>query len=168
MLSPTQRSATMLAFGLWLVQPPGLWAQTLVDATRPADIVEIARGFGSAHLERDSFDDPMILGRIDGIAYSVLFYGCEDSAHCRSIQLRASWSPNAGITTADMDQWNREKLFGRAYLDQDGAPMLDMVVNLDGGVTLRNLDDTFDWWKVIVLEFADLLQSLSMPDPSQL
>ena len=47
----------------------------------------------------------------------------------------------------------RDKKFGKAYLDQDGDPRLEMTVNLDYGVTQRNLDDTFDWWTKALARF---------------
>ncbi len=30
-----------------------------------------------------------------------------------------------------------------------------MNVNLHGGVTRANLDDTIDWWRLVLAEFAD-------------
>ncbi|MEX8499589.1 YbjN domain-containing protein, partial [Leptothrix ochracea] len=36
---------------------------------------------------------------------------------------------------------------------RDGDPVLQMSVNLDHGVSRKNLEDTFDWWAKIVPEF---------------
>jgi hypothetical protein len=54
-----------------------------------------------------------------------------------------------------MADWNREKRFGKAYLDQDGDATVEMNVNLHGGVSLANLEATIDWWRLILDEFAD-------------
>ncbi len=59
------------------------------------------------------------------------------------------------LTDAMMADWNREKRFGKAYLDGDGNATVDMSVNLHGGVTRANLDDTIDWWRLVLVEFDD-------------
>ena len=134
-------------------------AQTIVDATDPATIMEFARGYGSALMERDDAGDPMIVGRIDGTRYAILFYGCHNASNCTSIQLLASWTNQTDVTIADVNEWNLSRNFGRAYLDDQGDPVLDYVINLDGGVTSRNLDDSFDWWRVILGDFVAMLDT---------
>ena len=52
------------------------WAADLVDATKPQELYEIARGWGSATLETDQEGDPVIRGRIEGVAYTIDFYNC--------------------------------------------------------------------------------------------
>ncbi|MDX5403519.1 MAG: YbjN domain-containing protein [Rhodobacterales bacterium] len=51
-----------------------------------------------------------------------------------------------------VSDWNDQNRFGTMYLDSDGDLAVDMDVNLFGGVTRRNLDDTFDWWRVVLDE----------------
>lgn len=119
-------------------------------------ILEIAQGLGSAELATDSAGDPKISGVIDGTRYGIVFYGCENGANCTHIQLFAGWS-DAGLTLNDVNRWNRESKFGDAYLDDDGDPWIEMAVNLAHGVTRRNLEDTFDWWRVILDSFKDAM-----------
>lgn len=125
---------------------------SIVDATNPALIKNIASGYGSATLDTDSVGDPMITGRLDGTKYGIYFYGCNDGKNCRSIQFSAGWA-GTKVTLADLDEWNRTTRFGKAYLDKDGDPRLEMDVNLDGGVTRKNLDDVVDWWQVSLKGF---------------
>ena len=40
--------------------------------------------------------------------------------------------------------------FGKAYLDLDGHPTIEMNVNLSKGVSRENLDDTLDWWREVL------------------
>ena len=56
------------------------------------------------------------------------------------------------------------RAFGRGYLDEQNDPILDYVINLDGGVTIRNLDDSFEWWRAIVAEFAEELDPEPRPE----
>ena len=41
---------------------------------------------------------------------------------------------------------------GTVVFFKHGDLAVDMDVNLFGGVTRRNLDDTFDWWRVVLDE----------------
>jgi uncharacterized protein YdbL (DUF1318 family) len=121
-------------------------AATLVDATDPDQIVNIASGFGSAILEKDSAGDPKIVGRIDSIRYSIYFYGCSNNKNCRDIQFSAGWS-GYNVSLNDINRWNAKKRYGRAYLDSDNDPRVEMTINTYKGVTYRNLEDSFDTWQ---------------------
>lgn len=39
----------------------------------------------------------------------------------------------------DVNDWNRDRLFTKAYLDGDGDPALEMDMDLTGGVTIANI-----------------------------
>ncbi len=149
------------SFALFLLTAPiSVRAQDLVMADNPAKIVEIARGFGSAELEEASDGSPRIQARIDGIKYSVLFYGCDDDGKdCTTIQFWAFTSapPNALMA---VNNWNRDRRFGKAYIDSDGDVVIEMDVNLLGGVTPKNLDDTFDWWRIVLGRAGEEFQTL--------
>jgi len=113
----------------------------------------IASGYGSATLREDNVGDPMISGRIDGVPYYVFFYGCDEGGEsCRSIQFRAAWDMD-DFTQSSIRSWNQNKRFGKAYLDQDDDPTIEWDVNLFGGVSVRNLDDSFDWWAIVLKDF---------------
>ncbi len=129
-------------------------AQDIVDATNPEEINNIARGYGSASLLKDNGGDPKIEGRIDGKGYSVYFYGCEDGKDCRSINLATGWASDGQYTIDEVNKWNRENRFVKAYIDDEGDPILEMDVNLHLGVTRDNLDKTFDWWSYMMGEFT--------------
>ncbi len=73
---------------------------------------------------------------------------------CKTLTFEAGWEGD-DLTDEMMADWNREKRFGKAYLDEDGLATVEMSVNLHGGVTRANLDDTIDWWRLVLDEFAD-------------
>jgi len=131
-------------------------AASLVDATQPKQLLELAKGYGSASLEEDDFGDPLIVGRINGTRYSIYFYGCENNKDCDDVQFNAAWT---GYDTSlrQMNTWNTNKRYGTAYLDDDGDPNIDLIVNLKYGVTRNNFDDTLDWWKLTMEEFAEYI-----------
>ena len=128
-------------------------SQELIDGRDPQAILNIARGYGSATLSTDSQGDPKIEGRIGGKEYLVLFYDCTDNRDCRAIQLWA-WFNTKNYTHANMAEWNQNERFGKAYLDTDGDPNIEWEVNLFGGVTHKNLDDNFDWWRLVLEKFG--------------
>lgn len=126
---------------------------TLVDASEPERLVEIAALYGSATLADDAHGDPLLQGEIDGVGYEIFFYGCENARDCRNVMFRAVWESN-DATTGDVMRWNQEKRFGKAYLDVQGNLVIEMNVNLDFGVSAENLSDTFDWWRVVLGDFV--------------
>lgn len=127
-------------------------ADTLVSAEDPEAILNIAKGYGSAVLTTDSSNDPFITGRIEGTKYGIVFYGCSNGRNCDDILFSAGWS-GIEVSIYDINAWNRTKKFGKAYLDNDGDPMLEMAVNLDYGITHKNLDDTFNRWVIALKGF---------------
>ena len=40
-----------------------------------------------------------------------------------------------------VNQWNVEKRFSRSYVDRDGDPVLELDLDMDGGVTYQRLED---------------------------
>lgn len=131
----------------------------IVSATDVHEILNVAKGFGFAELEKDGTGDPAISGMISGTKYVVYFYGCKHHKRCNDIQIESSWG-GTHVTAAQIAHWNRTKRFGKAYLDKDGDPRLQMNVNLHYGVTEKNLQDTFDWWRVTLKMFkADVIHS---------
>ena len=143
-----------LALTAALLAAPAVRAEETIDATDPEGILDVARHYGEATLLKDGEGDPLINGSIDGTSYQLFFYGCSENRNCTTLMFTASWEvPN--LTDKAMATWNRDKRFGNAYIDGDGFPTVEMNVNLLYGVTRRNLDDTIDWWKLVLNEFAE-------------
>jgi hypothetical protein len=136
--------------GIALAQSPAI--DTLIDATMPERIVEVAKGFGSAELSKDGDGDPLISGRIEGKKYQISFFGCSGGSKCHDIRLLTGWSKTK-VGLEQTNEWNRTKRFGTAFLDNEGDPILTMTVNLEHGVSRSNLDDTFVYWGIAVRAF---------------
>jgi hypothetical protein len=145
----------MLASLLLAAAPAAAQNRPMVDARNPAQIVEIARGFGSAELEKNADGDPRITGRINGTRYIINFMGCRENRNCTHIIFRAGWN-DAKATFDEVNKYNSTKAFGVVYLDRDGDVNVDMPVNLaHGGVARRNMDDTFDWWRLVLRDVIE-------------
>lgn len=133
-------------------------AQTLIDATDPARIADIGRGFGAVEVTTDAVGDPMLRGRMNGTRYVVFFYGCDNGRNCTNIQFSAAWENTGAASERALRDWNTENRFGKAVLDAENDPVIKWDVNLFGGVSRTNLDDTFDWWRIVLERFERFLE----------
>jgi hypothetical protein len=124
-------------------------AQDIVDGSMVDEILAIAKGYGNATLGAQSNGDPKVSGRIEGISYQVYFYNCTDNANCEDINFYAGFLDNKPDLET-INSWNRDKRFGKAYLDSDLDAVIEWDVNLESGVTRENLDAAFGvWWLVL-------------------
>ena len=130
-------------------------AQT-IDATNPAKLASVIQDVGyRATLDVDGAGDPMIRSKAGGTDFQIYFYGCDDGAECKWLLFKVGYDLPGGTTLATVNQWNANTLFGRAYLDDEDDPWLEMGVTLDGGVTQQNFADVVDWWDVVRREFEE-------------
>ncbi len=131
----------------------------LIDATQTRAILSVAKGYGSAKIGRTKKGKPKITGRIGGYKYGVYFYGCnKQNRGCKNIQFAAYFTGASGLSEEKINDWNRRYRFGKAYLDKDGDPFITLNVNLFGGVSTKNLEDTWDWWRTVVKQFAKFIK----------
>lgn len=148
------------ASGLALALSAGAGASELVYAD-PWEIIHIAREFGPAEVGRDAMKDPQIEATVDGLPYQVDFYGCYLGRGCDRILFEARFArkewdekpPKAEVFA----EWNGEKVFGRAWLDDENRAVLDYPVTLVGGVPKENLRDAFARWRMALEEYVHLL-----------
>lgn len=124
----------------------------LVSAADPEAVREIVSGWGSANLTTTKDGSPRISGRMEGVLYTVRFFGCRRGASCQQIVFSSGFS-ETGADSELINAWNRDQLFGRAFLTEGGDAVIEMPVNLRFGVSKENLDDTVDLWRVTLAEF---------------
>lgn len=120
-------------------------------------ILEIASVYGPAEAQSDEAGH-WIRGEIEDTVYSISFLNCDDSdLQCTSVQFRAWWESNGSHSVDSMNQWNRDRRFSAAYLDARGNATIEFDVNLAGGVTAVNFDDSLQWWRAVLREFKALV-----------
>ena len=128
----------------------------LVDATMLDEIMaSFQRNGFSVELTEDSQGDPRIRSTDRNQPFSLYFYGCTENEDCGYVQFSAGWDLENGITLAKVEEWNANRLWGTAYRDDEKDPWLTLTVNLKYGITVENLDDTIDWWKITMPRFAE-------------
>ena len=157
------RAAVAAAAGsaLLLALAPLRGGATELVYADPWEVIHIAREFGPAEVGRDAVKDPQIEGTLDGLPYRIGFYGCRLGRDCDRILFEArlardEWEDDPPRPKR-FARWNREKLFGRAWLDDENRAVLDHAVTLKGGVPKENLRDAFERWRLALEEYADHL-----------
>lgn len=147
---------TLLAIaGIVAISSSALAAPDTVTARDPNVLLKMAKEFGSANLEKDSDGDPAIRGRIQGTGYGIAFYGCTNGRNCQDVQFYACWA-DVKPSIQDVNAWNRDKRFGKVYLDRDLDLCLELPINLDFGVSYKNMEDNFKWWNMILKDVKDI------------
>ena len=107
-------------------------------------------------LTEDDDGDPRIKSTDEDEPFSIHFYGCDDNhENCTYIQFTSGWDLKNGISFAKIEDWNREKVWGQAWVDDKKDPWVAITVNLDGGVSYDNFKDTVDWWRIVLRDFEE-------------
>ncbi|MFC7291645.1 YbjN domain-containing protein [Hirschia litorea] len=96
--------------------------------------------------------DPTINGRISATDYSIQFYECENGEFCNSIQFLADTPIPPDMTMEKVNAFNMRWRYVRASVTSN-VVRLQMDVNLDGGVTAGNIEDTLDIWRRLLETF---------------
>jgi hypothetical protein len=132
-------------------------APQIVDGTNPEALVNIIQDLGyRANLEIDGEGDPMIRSSVGGTQFTVVFYGCgEAHDQCQILMFKAGYEMNEAVGMDVINEWNATRLFGRAYLDEVSDPWIELVLNVHGGVTRQQFENTFEWWETSVGDFED-------------
>jgi len=149
---------TGLTVAVFVVGSTAAMAQ--ITAKNAAAVMKAMQDFGMvATMGKDSGGDPKISSRISDTKFSVYFYGCEDNLNCASIMFKAGYDLNNGISALKINEWNRDKRFAKAYIDDEGDPFLEMDVNMDfDGLGNENFADDLDWWRLLVEDFEDFIE----------
>ncbi len=123
----------------------------MVTAGKPDTLVKALQAAGySAKLEKDGTGDPMIKSAVNGHPFRIVFYGCKANRDCATITFAAGFDKKKETSLDSINDWNRENRFGRAYLDDEGDPILGMDVDLDdGGISPALFTDNLEFWTAV-------------------
>lgn len=117
------------------------------------ELAELLRKAGyRATVERDSEGDPMVTSSAAGAQYNIIMYGCQQD-RCKSLQFRAGFDLPDGGSLANVDAWNREKRYAKAWLDDEVDPWLELDLDLEGGGSLGQVGDYIELWDASLGQF---------------
>jgi hypothetical protein len=146
---------TMLATAFLALSLAGAaHAQGTITGAQTDEILNAARGYGSATLTKQTNGDPQINGKINGISYQVYFRNCTNNTDCEDLNFYLGFldlKPSLEV----INDWNYNKRFSRAYLDPDKDACVEMDLDLVKGVSPEYLDSQFGLWNLILTQFAE-------------
>ena len=130
-------------------------AQDLITALAP-DEVERLLAEGKYRYERVNAEDGSTYFRLRLAGYMAFLFvdDCQQDRGCTTLQLYAGFSMETKPSLEQINQWNREHRFSRAYLDDENDPVLEWELDLEGGVTARAILGFIDLFEVSLREFA--------------
>lgn len=142
-----------------------LFATLMMGTSAPAQVVgdidviaSLMRDYGLiVEKSVDHEGDPLLSTRLEGTHFGVYFYDC-DPGPCSSIQFSAGFNMDNPLEPARIAEWNREKRFGKAYLDDEGDPFIEVDINLAAdGIGRRNFEDSLDLWRAVLADFRNFI-----------
>jgi hypothetical protein len=108
----------------------------------------------AAKIGTDKVGDPMITSGASGTAFQIFFYNCKAGRDCATVTFHSGYDLKSSIGLERINEWNRGKRFGRAYLDKVDDPILEMDVDLDdGGMSSALFIDNVEFWTSVLGEF---------------
>lgn len=149
--------AAALAFssGAAAAEDPHVFA----DAEQIAALLK-AEGH-SAKISADGAGDRMIESQHSDRNYRIFFYGCGEGIvadRCTSVQFYIAFTRGKPFPAERIAEWNRNWRFGRAYLDGEQDPAIEMDLNLDaGGMAKALFLDTLDIWFEVLDGFDEFV-----------
>jgi hypothetical protein len=111
-----------------------------------------------AEITTDSTGDPTVMTAADGSNVSIYFYDCKgEGPRCTSIQFVSAFDIDDGMSLSKINLWNRENRFGRAYLDDENDPFVEMDVDVEHGFTTESLATWIDTWIHVLPRFKSFI-----------
>ena len=104
----------------------------------------------------------MITSGSGGTKFAIVFFGCEKTGavpnrYCSDVEFMPIFRLDDRPPLVKLNQWNTEQAFGKAYMTDDGRVVLEMPVNLAGGVSTGFLNSSLEWWSSILVAFEKQL-----------
>lgn len=110
-----------------------IYGEDGVSGPEVADILQTA-GY-RAELTKDGVGDPLVRTTMSGVNVQVYFYNCNSVGRCEDIQFSVGFDMANGTSQSVIDEWNRTKRFGRAYLDDENDPFIKVDLQVGPGGT---------------------------------
>lgn len=117
-----------------------------------------------AKIGKDDEGDPKIHSGAEGSGFDVYFFGCNKGPRCTSIEFSVAYHVDGGLTLAQINDWNRKKRFGRAYLDSENDPFIGMDIDVEKGFSTEAIDNNIDTWNSVMGAFNQFIGCAKTPD----
>ncbi|SDF51902.1 Putative sensory transduction regulator [Thermus arciformis] len=146
----------LLALGL-LFLAPALAQGGVRTSITVGEMEALLKAWGFRHEREDGKEGPYFVVYFGDLKATLLLLRCEGD-RCLALLLGGSFTgfaPEKRPDHARINEWNREKLFSRAYLDEDGDPVVEADLDLEGGVTDGAIREFLETFRETLEAFAD-------------
>ena len=130
-----------------------------VLAGNPDTVVQALQAAGyRAQLGRDEQGNPQIESAANGSNFVVYFFDCENGRACRAVQFHASYEMSPP-SLEQLNAWNRDHRYGRAFVANNNFPSLEMDVDLEaaGGMSRPLFIDNLQLFVSLLPQFEELI-----------
>jgi len=110
-----------------------------------------------AEITKGDDGDPVVISGADGSNFRIIFYTCDKAQRCASIQFVAAFDLKDGMKLSQINEWNQTKRFGRAYLDDEMDPYVEMDVDFEHGATSEAVGNVVETWAAVLPAFKDFV-----------
>ncbi len=104
----------------------------------------------------DRAGDPVFRIAVDRYRVTMLFDNCTGSK-CSIVQLYAGFDLPGSFDLRRINEWNRTKRFSRAYTDEEGDPILESEIALDGGMSAKSIENFIRLYDASVVRFTTFI-----------
>jgi hypothetical protein len=121
------------------------------------DVGKILRQAGyPVTLGVDDEGDPKIVSTVNGVEFDVLCYpNAKNKALCASIQFSAVFNLEDGTTYERVNDWNRSRRYGQAWVDEEMDPFVDMNVELERGASTELIGEYLTIWSELTQKWKE-------------
>ena len=145
---------TLLFASTFLIAPVSAQEKTIARSDLDR-MVQLLQDAGYRAVVSEGASVPTIETKFSGVSTYVQVLNCEaEASGCEVLRFYAGFDKPDGIDMKLVNDWNYEKFFGRAYLDAENDPFLDLVVSMVDASD-ENLTDVINWWDVAMGQFTD-------------
>ncbi len=95
-----------------------------------------------------NYGDPAWTFTSRGILTTVVLYDRAANGRYESLLIYAGWSADGATPLETINAWNRASRFGRAYVDEDGDPVIELDLLVAGGITMATIQAYLDVFAV--------------------
>jgi len=137
----------------------------ILRADNPAAVAVTLRNDGfRAKLTKTDSGRPKIETGSGGIIYDIVFYGCSNDVDCTGLLFTAGFETDNGVTLKLVNDWNLDRLVGRAFRDNQCDPVIDIYLTVNDQMPRRLWDNVLSEWDDAIAEFRDLVWSDDQAD----
>ncbi len=137
--------------------------QTVIESITAAQLTGLlqAEGYEASFKLLDD-GTPYIESKTLNMWFGIFLYGCDGTAKaksCSQIIFQTWFTPTKPATAELLNDYDTRWAFGKAYVAEDGAAMVEHQIYMYGGVTVDNIVTTLRLWDEIITNFLSVVDS---------